>query len=45
MSEQEHSEDQERDETVDDLEVPEEQAGDVEGGSGNTKWGDVELKH
>jgi hypothetical protein len=45
MSEQEHSQEpEEREEIVEDLDVPEEQAGEVEGGSGNTKWGDIELK-
>lgn len=43
MSDQEHSQDSdERDETVEDLEVPEEQAGEVEGGA--QKWSDIELK-
>jgi hypothetical protein len=47
MSEQEHSQEpEEREETVEDLDVPEDEARDVEGGTGgNTKWGDIELKH
>jgi hypothetical protein len=42
MSEQEHSQEpEEREETVEDLDVPEDQADEVEGGQ---KWGDIELK-
>jgi len=41
MSDQEHQ-DEEREETVDDLDVPEEEAGAVEGGA--NKWGNIELK-
>lgn len=43
MSEQEHSQDsEEREETVEDLDVPEDQAEEVEGGA--QKWSDIELK-
>ena len=48
MTEQEQPQDEEREETVADLDVPEDEARDVEGGAakatGNTKWGDIELK-
>jgi hypothetical protein len=43
MSDQEHSQgSEEREETVEDLDVPEDQADEVEGGA--NKWGDIVLK-
>jgi hypothetical protein len=47
MTEQEHPQDEEREETVADLDVPEDEAGDVEGGGrvpGVNKISNITLK-